>query len=61
MAEHLPALHSLPAGQSFDLADLYGSLATQGRLAGYEVFRRFYEIGTPHGLADTEAFLRGNR
>ena len=52
---------ALPAGQAFDLADLYGSLATQGRLAGYEVFRRFYEIGTPQGLADTEAFLRGNR
>ena len=51
---------ALPAGQAFDLADLYGFLATQGRLAGYEVFRRFYEIGTPQGLADTDAFLRGN-
>jgi N-acetyl-alpha-D-muramate 1-phosphate uridylyltransferase len=52
---------ALPAGQAFDLADLYGSLAREGGLAGYEVFRRFYEIGTPQGLADTDAFLRASR
>jgi len=52
---------ALSAGQAFDLADVYGSLARQGRLAGYEVFRRFYEIGTPEGLADTDAFLRRAR
>ena len=49
------------AGQPFDLADLYGSLAAEGRLAGYEVSPRFYEIGTPQGLADTDAFLKGAR
>jgi N-acetyl-alpha-D-muramate 1-phosphate uridylyltransferase len=52
---------ALPAGQALDLADLYGALAREGRLAGYEVFQRFYEIGTPQGLADTDAFLRRAR
>lgn len=43
-----------------DLAGLYGTLAAQGRLFGYEVAERFYEIGTPSGLAATDAFLRGD-
>jgi len=42
----------------FDLSDIYGRLATEGKLAGYEVTQRFYEIGTPAGLAATETFLR---
>lgn len=45
------------AGSAFDLADIYGALAAAGQLAGYEVTRRFYEIGTPAGLADATAFL----
>jgi D-sedoheptulose 7-phosphate isomerase len=43
---------------AFDLAALYTRLAAQGQLAGFEVFRRFYEIGTPAGLADTERHLK---
>ena len=42
----------------FDLSDVYGALAASGRLAGYEVTQRFYEIGTPSGLAETERYLR---
>ena len=48
-----------PAEIPFDLADVYKKLAGQGALAGFEVFRRFYEIGSPEGLAETERFLRG--
>jgi NDP-sugar pyrophosphorylase family protein len=44
--------------EAFDLADVYAKLAEQGRLAGYEVSRRFYEIGTLNGLAETDAYLR---
>jgi N-acetyl-alpha-D-muramate 1-phosphate uridylyltransferase len=44
--------------ETFDLSDVYGQLATEGKLAGYEVTQRFYEIGTPAGLAATETFLR---
>jgi NDP-sugar pyrophosphorylase family protein len=47
-----------PDGQVFDLAELYSDLAATGRLAGWESRQRFYEIGTPEGLADTDRFLR---
>ena len=42
----------------FDLATVYEALANAGQLAGFEVFERFYEIGSPDGLAQTEDFLR---
>ena len=50
-------IEELPAGESSDLADLYARLVREGRMAGFEVFRRFYEIGTPQGLAETERYL----
>jgi N-acetyl-alpha-D-muramate 1-phosphate uridylyltransferase len=40
-----------------DLAALYHSLARTGSLYGFLATERFYEIGTPRGLAETEAFL----
>jgi NDP-sugar pyrophosphorylase family protein len=48
----------IPADEPYDLADLYGELCRSGRLAGYEVATRFYEIGSPSGLAETDALLR---
>jgi NDP-sugar pyrophosphorylase family protein len=42
-----------------DLAKLYERLAALGRLCGYEARERFYEIGTPSGLKEADAFLRG--
>jgi NDP-sugar pyrophosphorylase family protein len=50
-------IEGLPEGHLGDLADLYARLVSEGRMAGYEVFRRFYEVGTPQGLAETERFL----
>jgi NDP-sugar pyrophosphorylase family protein len=47
-----------PADEAFDLADFYRDLARRGRLAGLEVAERFYEIGSPEGLGETDAFLR---
>ncbi len=41
-----------------DLAALYGALARSGELFGFEASQRFYEIGTPAALAETDAFLR---
>jgi NDP-sugar pyrophosphorylase family protein len=41
-----------------DLAKLYERLAALGCLCGYEARERFYEIGTPAALAETDAFLR---
>lgn len=40
-----------------DLSTLYGTLAVRGLLAAYPVSKRFYEIGTPAALAETEAYL----
>jgi NDP-sugar pyrophosphorylase family protein len=40
-----------------DLAKLLNSLSIQGRLKGHEVFERFYEIGSPQGLDDFEAYV----
>jgi NDP-sugar pyrophosphorylase family protein len=47
----------VPPGVSFDLADLLHDLSIEGRLAAYEVATRFYEVGSPQGLADLERFL----
>jgi D-sedoheptulose 7-phosphate isomerase len=46
--------------QPFDLSDIYSALAAAGRLAGFEVTRRFHEIGTPAGFAETDQYLRGS-
>ena len=52
-------IERVPAGAPADLADLYRDLSLAGELAGHEVAQRFYEIGSPEGLRDLEAFLRG--
>ena len=48
-------------GEVADLADLMRDLSLAGQLAGYEVSERFYEIGSPEGLADLERHLAGGR
>jgi NDP-sugar pyrophosphorylase family protein len=52
------ALLSWRDGEAFDLADVYQSLIAKEKLAGFEVDRRFYEIGSPGGLAELDALLR---
>ena len=49
-----------PVDQPFDLAQVMGDLVRQKQLAGFEVKERFYEIGSPAGLAELEARLRRN-
>jgi NDP-sugar pyrophosphorylase family protein len=44
--------------QTFDLADIYTDLIARNELAGFEVTERFYEIGSPDGLAELDAMLR---
>jgi NDP-sugar pyrophosphorylase family protein len=46
------------APEATDLSDVYGRLAEEGELAAFEATERFYEIGTPAALAETDAFLR---
>jgi MurNAc alpha-1-phosphate uridylyltransferase len=40
-----------------DLADICRDLSKSGQLAAIEVSERFYEIGSPQGIRDTEAYL----
>ncbi len=47
-------------GEERDLPALYRRLAERGELLGFEATQRFYEIGTPGALAETDAFLRGS-
>ncbi len=51
------ALERAPA-QMTDLAEFYRLLAAQRLLCGYEAHTRFFEIGTPETLAETDAFLQ---
>jgi NDP-sugar pyrophosphorylase family protein len=46
------------ANQVFDLAEVMGRLVREKQLAGYEVCERFYEMGSPTGLAELETLLQ---
>lgn len=48
------------AREKSDLSDVYGDLARRGKLAGFEARERFYDIGTPAALRETDAFLRAH-
>jgi len=48
---------SYSAGQTFDLAEVMGKLVREKQLVGYEVRERFYEMGSPAGLAELESLL----
>jgi NDP-sugar pyrophosphorylase family protein len=52
------SLASWPDEEPFDLADVYRHLLSENQLSGHEVTERFYEIGSPEGLAELDAFLR---
>ena len=49
---------SYSAGQAFDLAEVMGKLVREKQLAGYEIRERFYEMGSPAGLAELESLLQ---
>jgi MurNAc alpha-1-phosphate uridylyltransferase len=41
----------------FDLSNVYENLSNKKQLKGFEVYERFYEIGTPNSLLETEKYL----
>jgi N-acetyl-alpha-D-muramate 1-phosphate uridylyltransferase len=47
-----------PGASAADLSETYSELASGGLLGGYLASKRFYEIGTPQSLAETDHFLR---
>lgn len=52
-----PLEEAVEPGRPADLSDVTHRLSVEGRLAGYEVSQRFFEVGSPSGLADLECFL----
>jgi MurNAc alpha-1-phosphate uridylyltransferase len=48
---------SVAPGRACDLATVFHNLSVAGRLAGYQVHERFYEIGSEAGLLALEARL----
>ena len=53
-----PVFDIYPAGKPFDLSEVYNQLSIKQDIYGYEVFERFYEIGSPKGIRDMESFLQ---
>jgi N-acetyl-alpha-D-muramate 1-phosphate uridylyltransferase len=49
----------VPPAEVADLADRFHSLSVEGKLAELEVDERFYEVGSPEGLAELEGYLLG--
>lgn len=53
-----PIFAEYPTDEPFDLALVFERLSQRGELAGYEVYQRFYEIGSPQGLEELDRLLR---
>jgi NDP-sugar pyrophosphorylase family protein len=51
------ALIDSPYEGAFDMSVLVKQLAAEKRLAAFEVAQRFYEVGTPDGIATLEKYL----
>ena len=54
---HRGTLEKYPSDAAFDLAQVYEDLVPSHQLAGYEVFQRFYEIGSPEGMKELDNLL----
>ena len=50
-------VEEISPGAVVDLGDVYRKLSLQGELAAYEVPTRFYEAGSPDGVAELERYL----
>jgi len=46
-----------PDGISFDLSEVFIKLIEKGEVSAFEVFKRFYEIGSIQGIKETEEYL----
>jgi MurNAc alpha-1-phosphate uridylyltransferase len=51
------AFKFMPDQHPFDLSRIYNRLINMRQLVGFEIFERFFEIGSHQGIADFEAFL----
>jgi NDP-sugar pyrophosphorylase family protein len=52
----------IPSGGAVcDLGDVFHKLSLRGDLAGYEVGTRFFEVGSPEGVAALETYLASTK
>jgi NDP-sugar pyrophosphorylase family protein len=51
------AFHGWPSDEALDLAAVLQHLLAAGRLKGFEVNERFYEVGSTAGIEETERFI----
>ncbi len=47
--------------EAFDLEEIYNKLSSSGQLFGYEVYTRFYEIGSHAGIFEASSYLAENK
>jgi NDP-sugar pyrophosphorylase family protein len=57
LAVRRAVVEEIPPSGTVDLADVLHDLSTAGRVGGYEVHERFFEVGSPDGIRDLEAYL----
>jgi N-acetyl-alpha-D-muramate 1-phosphate uridylyltransferase len=50
-----------PENEPFDLSEVFERRIKDKQMSGFEVHKRFYEIGTPASLAETEQYLLARR
>jgi MurNAc alpha-1-phosphate uridylyltransferase len=60
-AFHREVFDNVASDTPTDLAEIIAELLERDQLAGYEVKNRFYEVGTPEGIAETEQMLKQRR
>ena len=51
-------LNSIPNNIAVDLSDIFKDLIVKGKMGGYEVHERFYEIGSFQGIEDLKNYLK---
>jgi NDP-sugar pyrophosphorylase family protein len=58
---HRSIFEGLSRHGAIDLATIFEELANNGELAGFEVSRRFYEIGSFAGISELQSYLTEER
>jgi NDP-sugar pyrophosphorylase family protein len=54
------AFDAIPSDEPTDLATIVREAIAGASIVPFEVYERFYEIGSPEGLEETERYLRSN-
>ena len=53
-------LQRLTTNEPSDLADVYSDMVAMREMIGYEVFTRFFEVGSKNGISELEQHLKNN-